>query len=231
MKAMILAAGLGQRMRPLTDHLPKPLLCVGGKPLLQYHLENLRHNHITEIVINLAYLGHKIREFVGDGSRFSVTVSYSDEPEPLETAGAILHAMPLLGKAPFLLINGDVWSDFPLQQFSQHRLSAPQKAHLVLVPNPDFHPLGDFAITPQGLLCDKPDAKKYTFAGVSLIAPQLITQYPQCRRKFPLGEVLRYGISQQQISAEVYAGLWSDVGTPERLDVLNRQIFANLNDS
>lgn len=224
MKAMILAAGLGQRMRPLTDTLPKPLLAVGGKPLLQYHLEALANCGVKDVIINLAYLGDKIREFVGDGSRFGLHVSYSPEPEPLETAGALLHAMSLLGDEPFLLINGDVWSDYPLQQLCQHTLSPNVDAHLVLVPNPDFHPKGDFAINAQGLLTNDEAQPKHTFAGISLIKPQLISQYPQARRKFPLVEVLRYGIAQQRISAEIYRGHWSDVGTPERLYNLDNQL-------
>lgn len=224
MKAMILAAGLGERMRPLTDSLPKPLLRAGGKPLLQYHLEALAQSGISEVIINLAYLGDKIREFVGDGSRFGLQVSFSPEPEPLETAGALVQAMPLLGDAPFLLINGDVWSDYPLSQLRQHQLPTDRKAHLVLVANPEFHPLGDFALDSQGLLLSDAALEKYTFAGISLIDPQLITQYPKVRRKFPLVEVLRYGIAQQQISGEVYAGRWSDVGTPQRLYQLDSQL-------
>lgn len=224
MKAMILAAGLGQRMRPLTDTLPKPLLAVGGKPLLQYHLEALANCGVKDVIINLAYLGDKIREFVGDGSRFGLHVSYSPEPEPLETAGALLHAMSLLGDEPFLLINGDVWSDYPLQQLCQHTLSPDVDAHLVLVSNPDFHPKGDFAINAQGLLTNDEAQSKHTFAGISLIKPQFISEYPQARRKFPLVEVLRYGIAQQRISAEIYRGHWSDVGTPERLYNLDNQL-------
>lgn len=224
MKAMILAAGLGQRMRPLTDTLPKPLLAVGGKPLLQYHLEALASCGVKDVIINLAYLGDKIREFVGDGSRFGLHVSYSPEPEPLETAGALLHAMSLLGDEPFLLINGDVWSDYPLQQLCQHTFSPNEDAHLVLVPNPDFHPKGDFAINAQGLLTNDEAQSKHTFAGISLIKPQFIGEYPQARRKFPLVEVLRYGIAQQRISAEIYRGRWSDVGTPERLYNLDNQL-------
>lgn len=224
MKAMILAAGLGQRMRPLTDSLPKPLLQAGGKPLLQYHLEALARIGISEVIINLAYLGDKIRDFVGNGSRFGLQVSYSPEPEPLETAGALVQAMPLLGSAPFLLINGDVWSDYPLESLQQHLLPAGIKAHLVLVANPDFHPLGDFALDAQGLLSDAPALAKYTFAGISLIDPLLIADYPESRRKFPLSEVLRYGMAQRQISAEIYGGLWSDVGTPQRLQQLDTQL-------
>lgn len=228
MKAMILAAGLGQRMRPLTDQLPKPMLSVAGKPLLQYHLEALAQAGITEVIINLAYLGDKIRDFVGDGSRFNLRVSYSQEPEPLETGGALLKALPLLGEEPFLLINGDVWTDLSLAHFCRQALTAPCKAHLLLVPNPDFHPQGDFALGSEGLLTEDHNSPKYTFAGISLIDPQLIAQYPELRPKFPLGEVLRRGIPQKSISGEVYLGRWSDVGTPERLQQLDRQLKVQL---
>ena len=224
MKAMILAAGLGQRMRPLTDNLPKPLLCAGGKPLLQYHLEALAALGVDEIIINLAYLGEKIREYAGNGSQFGLTIHYSDESEPLETAGGILHALPLLGDSPFLLINGDVWSDYPLAQLSHYQLKANENAHLVLVPNPEFHPNGDFAPDSQGILVADEALEKFTFAGISLIHPKLISEYPLQRRKFPLGEVLRHGIERSQITAEVYRGNWSDVGTPERLELLNKTL-------
>lgn len=231
MKAMILAAGLGQRMRPLTDSLPKPLLSVGGKPLLQYHLEALARTGITEVVINLAYLGDKIRDFVGDGSRFGLQVSYSPEPEPLETAGALVQAMPLLGHAPFLLINADVWSDYPLAKLYQHQLRRGIKAHLIMVANPDFHPVGDFALDTEGLLSDDSALAKHTFAGISLIDPQLIAQYPESRRKFPLSEVLRYGIARHEISAEIHQGRWNDVGTPERLQQLDGQLSGHSDSS
>lgn len=229
MKAMILAAGLGERMRPLTDHLPKPMLSAGGKPLLQYHLEALAQSGVQEVIINLAHLGEKITEFVGDGSRFGLTVTYSQEPEPLETAGAILHALPLLGNAPFILINGDVWSNFPLENLRQYSLDVNELAHLILVPNPEFHPRGDFAPDMHGWLANEETAAhdkltKYTFSGISLIDPKLISQYPQQRHKFPLGEVLRYGITRQHISAAVYRGRWSDVGTPERLHLLDAEL-------
>ncbi len=227
--AMILAAGLGQRMRPLTDNLPKPMLAVGGKPLLQYHLEALANAGVRHVIINLAYLGDKIRNFVGNGSDFGLCVSYSEEPEPLETAGALLKALPLLGDEPFLLINGDVWTDFPLTQLRTHNLQSDEDAHLVLVPNPDFHPAGDFSPDSNGKLTDDSNLEKYTFAGISLIHPRLISSYPNQRMKFPLGEVLRFGISHQRISAEIYDGHWSDVGTPERLAQLDQQIGKNNN--
>lgn len=222
MKAMILAAGLGQRMRPLTDHLPKPLLEVGGKPLLQYHLEALQIAGVKNVIINLAYLGEKIRAFVGDGSRFGLRVDYSVEPEPLETGGALLKALPLLGTEPFLLINGDVWSEFSLASLIQKKLSSNQLGHLLLVPNPDFHPEGDFALRADGFLINDPSVARYTFAGISLLSPQIIRSYPDARNKFPLGEVLRFSIDQKQLSGEVYAGPWSDVGTPERLRTLQQ---------
>jgi N-acetyl-alpha-D-muramate 1-phosphate uridylyltransferase len=228
MNAMILAAGLGQRMRPLTDQLPKPLLSVGGKPLLQYHLEALKRAGICEVVVNLAYLGDKIQHFVGDGSRFGMKVIYSQEPEPLETAGGLLNALPLLGDEPFVLVNGDVWSDYPLEKLTQVTLKPTQKAHLVLVANPEFHPHGDFTPNAQGVLVNDPSLLKYTFAGISVMHPDLIRLYPHQRQKFPLGEVLRYEIPKGTVTAEIYTGQWSDVGTPERLFLLDMQIKSRL---
>jgi MurNAc alpha-1-phosphate uridylyltransferase len=224
-KAMILAAGLGQRMRPLTDQLPKPLLQVGGKPLLQYHLENLRAAGITEIIINLAYLGEKIREFVGDGSRFGVQARYSQEPEPLETAGALLKALPLLGGEPFLVINSDVWSDYSLNKLADYTLGAQHSGHLILVPNPDFHPVGDFGLRDDGVVVEDDHSPRYTFAGISLLHPHMIATYPQRREKFPLVEVFRYEIARGNLTAEVHRGRWSDVGTPERLRLLGAELM------
>ncbi len=227
MKAMILAAGLGQRMRPLTDHLPKPMLLAGGKPLLQYHLEALAKIGVSEVIINLAYLGDKIREFVGNGEKFGLHIRYSEEPEPLETAGALLNALPLLGTEPFILINGDVWTDYPLEKLATYQLQDDEDAHLVLVPNPAFHPAGDFSPNPQGRLENTPNLPKFTFGGISLIHPRLISAYPQQRNKFPLGEVLRFGIAHNRISAQIHQGGWSDVGTPERLVALDKLLLVN----
>lgn len=230
MKAMILAAGLGQRMRPLTDQLPKPLLSVAGKPLLQYHLERIRTAGITEVVINLAYLGDKIREFGGDGSRFGLEIFYSQEPEPLETAGAILQALPLLGSEPFMLINGDVWCDLDLEKFRQRSFTADQMGHLLLVPNPPFHPTGDFALDKSRQLIPDPEKthpQRFTFGGISMLRPQLVDHYPLKRTKFPLVEVLRDAIDKGQLTGEVYAGQWSDVGTPERLQELDKLLRQN----
>lgn len=228
-KAMILAAGLGQRMRPLTDTLPKPMLSAGGKPLLQHHLDALAKAGVSDVIINLAYLGDKIRAFLGNGERFGLNVRYSEEPEPLETAGALLNALHLLGDEPFLLINGDVWTDYPLAELTTYTLQDDEDAHLVLVPNPEFHPAGDFSPNAKGKLENNPELEKFTFAGISLIHPRLISAYPHKRQKFPLGEVLRFGIEQNRVSAEVYRGNWSDVGTPERLAHLDTQLQKNNN--
>jgi MurNAc alpha-1-phosphate uridylyltransferase len=224
MKAMILAAGLGNRMRPLTDHTPKPLLCAGGKPLIEYHLENVQRAGMREVIINLAYLGEKIRAHLGDGQRFGLKISYSIEPEPLETGGAILHALDLLGEEPFLLVNGDVWCDLDVAQFIQQPLSENQLGHLLLVANPTFHPRGDFALAGHGLLIDDPEKthpQRFTFGGISLLKPELIANYPDKRQKFPLVEVLRHAISNGQLTGHLHQGHWSDVGTPERLRELD----------
>lgn len=223
MKAMILAAGLGNRMRPLTDHTPKPLLCANGKPLIEYHLENLQRAGIKEVIINLAYLGEKIRTHLGNGERWNLSIQYSPEPEPLETGGAILRAQDLLGENTFLLINGDVWCDLELNHFVSTPFETGQQGHLLLVPNPAFHPQGDFALDNSGLLLEDPQKihhHRFTFAGISLLKPELITNYTNKREKFPLVEVFRHAIAQQQLTGQVYKGHWSDVGTPERLQEL-----------
>lgn len=230
MKAMILAAGLGNRMRPLTDHTPKPLLKAGDKSLIEHHLLNLCRAGVKDVVINLAYLGEKIRQHLGDGSTFGLTIHYSPEPEPLETGGAILHATELLGDEPFLLINGDVWCDLDLGEFCARGMAEKKAGHLLLVPNPDFHPRGDFALSEQGLVLDstaEPTTSRFTFAGISYLSPALITNYPNKRQKFPLAEAFRHAISSNLLSGEVFYGNWSDVGTPERLTALDNQLKQN----
>ncbi|WP_347332105.1 N-acetylmuramate alpha-1-phosphate uridylyltransferase MurU [Marinimicrobium locisalis] len=219
---MILAAGLGKRMRPLTDHTPKPLLKVGGKPLLQYHLEALSEAGIHEVVINTAYRGEQIEQFAGDGQPFGLSIRYSREPEPLETGGAIFQALPLLGEAPFLMINGDVWTDYPLRALSHPPLEAESQGRLLLVPNPDFHPEGDFALTPEHRLSraggqESHFAPRYTFAGISLLRPELIADYPHRRAVFPLLEALLPAVDKGQLEGRLHEGRWSDIGTPERL--------------
>ena len=227
MKAMILAAGLGNRMRPLTDHLPKPLLCAGGKPLIEYHLENMQRAGIRDVVINLAYLGEKIRAHLGNGQQFGMQIFYSSEPEPLETGGAILHAQNLLGTEPFLLVNGDVWCDLEFAQFIQQPLGDQQFGRLLLVPNPEFHPQGDFALADSGSLLEdseKNHPHRFTFGGISLLKPNLITQYPERRQKFPLVESFRWALRNNQLCGQVHRGAWSDVGTPERLSAVNQYL-------
>jgi len=225
MKAMILAAGLGKRMRPLTDHCPKPLLKVAGKPLLQYHLEALAAGGIEQVVINLAYRGEQIREWAGDGERFGLSINYSPEPEPLETGGALLKALPLLGSDPFLLVNGDVWTDYPLTQLSEPHLPPSMDGRLLLVANPEFHPGGDFALDPNDRLSDEPGLPSYTYAGIGLLHPRLIADYPGRRAIFPLLEVLQPALTQGHLEGRLHRGRWSDVGTPQRLEHLNRELI------
>ena len=224
MKAMILAAGLGKRMRPLTDQCPKPLLEVAGKPLLQYHLEALAAGGIEQVVINLAYRGEQIRDFVGDGRRFGLSVDYSPEPEPLETGGALLKALPLLGPDPFLLVNGDVWTDHPLVELAEPGLPQSMDGRLLLVANPDFHPRGDFALDSNSCLSDAPELPRYTYAGISLLHPRLIADYPRRRAIFPLLEALQPALAKGRLEGRVHRGRWSDVGTPQRLEQLNREL-------
>jgi N-acetyl-alpha-D-muramate 1-phosphate uridylyltransferase len=217
-KAMILAAGRGERMRPATDHTPKPLLEVRGKPLIQYHVERLAHAGILEIVINLAWLGSMIRDYLGDGSRFGVRIDYSEEkPRALETAGGIFRALPHLGPAAFLVLNADVFTDYPLAQAA---LAPSRDAHLVLVPNPPQHPLGDFGLE-HGLAV--PSASlQYTFSGIAVYRPAL---FAHCLDgAFPLKPLLLRSMAARRCSAEFYDGLWEDVGTVDRLRALNAPI-------
>jgi MurNAc alpha-1-phosphate uridylyltransferase len=215
--AMILAAGRGERMRPLTDRLPKPLLPVRGKPLIEYHLERLAQAGVERIVINLAWLGNMIREALGNGSRFGVRIDYSDEaPQALETGGGVFRALPLLGEGAFLVVNGDVFSDYP---FSRAVLAPGRNAHLVLVPNPPQHPTGDFGLE-RGLAL--PDAPvRYTFAGIAAYRREF---FAGCTGgAFPLKPLLVRAMSAGRCSAELYRGLWQDVGTAERLLALNEE--------
>jgi MurNAc alpha-1-phosphate uridylyltransferase len=228
MKAMILAAGYGTRMRPLTDTLPKPLLTVADKPLIEYHIENLLKAGIRDLVINLAYLGEKIAAFLGDGSRFGVHIVYSHEGEPLNTAGGIVKALPLLGKDPFVLVNGDVWSDYPLEHLPRV-LPADKLAHLVLVDNPAHNRQGDFGLLQDGRLTNertsvagKQAAQLLTYSGIAVLSPGLFLGCAQ--EKSPLGPLLRAAIEAGQVSAEHYQGRWCDVGTPERLAGLDKQL-------
>ncbi len=223
MKAMILAAGLGARMRPLTDTLPKPLLLVGGKPLIQYHVERLQRAGIDNIVVNVAYRGQQIRDFLGNGDRFGVRISYSDEGgEPLETAGAILRAAPQLGTEPFLLINADIWTDFDITSLVAQPLPEACTGRLVLVPNPEHNLAGDFGCNNGLLISVDSHHPSFTFSGISLLRPQLVTEYPKARMRFPLAECFRYELAAGRLQAEVHAGQWWDIGTPARLTALDQ---------
>jgi len=218
--AMILAAGRGERMRPLTDSVPKPLLAVGGRPLIERHLENIARAGIREIVINLAWLGSRIRAALGEGSRFGVRIRYSaEEPQALETGGGIFRALPMLGPGAFLVVNGDVYTDYPLDHAV---LPGGRDAHLVLVPNPPQHPRGDFGLEDGLALADAP--ARYTYAGIAVYRPEL---FQGCRDgAFPLKPLLLRAMAAGRCSAELYQGIWEDVGTIERLDALNRGLGA-----
>lgn len=215
MRAMILAAGRGERMRPLSDTIPKPLLPVAGKPLVVHHLERLAAAGYREIVVNLAHLGHLIRDFLGDGSRYGVHVEYSVEgltaKEALETAGGIVKALPLLGDGPFLVVNGDIWCDHPLDPPA---MRDGDLAHLVLVDNPPHHPEGDFVL--DGNRTRTAGSSRLTFAGIGWYRPELFTGLEPGRR--PLAPVLLAAAANDRVSGEHWHGVWADVGTPETLN-------------
>ncbi|WP_280563072.1 N-acetylmuramate alpha-1-phosphate uridylyltransferase MurU [Chromohalobacter sp. 48-RD10] len=216
MKAMILAAGLGTRMRPLTDRCPKPLLPVAGKPLIVHHLERLAATGITDIVINVSYRAEQIVEALGDGRRFGVSLTFSHETTPLETAGGIRHALPLLEDAPFLLINGDVWSDVALEALPELR---DDLAHLVVVDNPDHHTQGDFALDDTGRVRLE-GTPRLTYAGLAILAPSLVASLPD-DAPAKLAPLLREAITTGRVGGTHHRGSWVDIGTPERLEALD----------
>ena len=229
MKAMILAAGLGTRMRPLTDHTPKPLLEVGGKPLIVWHIENLVRAGFGPLVINTAWLGAQLEEALGDGSALGARILWSHEGEPLETAGGIVRALPLLGSDPFLLVNGDIWLryDFARLRTSQARME--KLAHLVLVSNPEHNQAGDFALQGRmfsGVECNVSNTgePRFTFSGLSVLHPRLFSGMAEGKRA--LAPLLREAIAAGQVTGEYFAGPWVDVGTPQRLHELDLQIRA-----
>jgi MurNAc alpha-1-phosphate uridylyltransferase len=220
MRAMILAAGRGERMRPLTDTLPKPLLKAGGKPLIQYHVEALAAAGVREIVVNLAWKGALIRDSLGDGAAFGIRILYSDEGEAaLETGGGIFKALPMLGVEPFLVVSGDIWTDFDFGRVAA-RLAARDVAHLVLAPNPDFHARGDFALV-EGRLSDG-EGPRYTYANIGVFRPEF---FGGCAPgKFPLGPLMYEWIRKGRVGGELYEGRWRNVGTPEQLAQLDRDL-------
>lgn len=221
MKAMILAAGRGERMRPLTDHTPKPLLKVGGKPLIVWHIERLAKAGFREIVINHAHLGAQIEQSLGNGREWDVSIHYSPEITALETAGGIANALSLLGDTPFCVVNGDVFTDYDFLRLNKNSdavMRGEATAHLVLVDNPPQHPKGDFSIV-NGLLVNAGEPM-YTFSGIGVYHPSLFSGIVRGEAA-KLAPLIRDAIGQGRASAEYYGGVWHDIGTPQRLTELD----------
>jgi len=214
MRAMILAAGRGERLRPLTDSLPKPLVEVGGKPLIEHHLQALAEAGFTEIVINQGHLGNMLRSALGDGERWDINIHWSNEqPEALETGGGILQALPLLGSSPFLVVNGDIWTDYP---YSRLRAITCDWAHLVMIPNPPHNLGGDFALLNARIRIEGGD--KLTYSGIGVYHPRL---FGDCTPgKFSVVPLLRSTMENHLITGEIYKGGWEDIGTLERLEAV-----------
>ncbi len=220
MKAMILAAGRGERMRPLTDAVPKPLLQVGAHRLIEHAILRLRAAGVSELVINLGYRGAQIRDALGHGDALGVRIEYSEEGDPpLETGGGVFRALPLLGAAPFLLVNADVYSEFDPGALIRRGLAARDLGHLVLVANPEHRPGGDFALQHDRVLNDGP--QRLTFSGISLLRPALFCNCEDGR--FPLAPLLRQAAACGQLAGQRFDGRWSDIGTPQRLQQLCTQ--------
>lgn len=222
MKAMILAAGRGERLRPLTERIPKPLIVVGGKPLVVWHLERLAAAGVRDVVINVCHLGALIEDALGDGGRWGLTIDYSRESDPLETAGGLAFARARLGEAPFLLVNADVYCELAFAALLERGCAA-ALAHLVLVPNPPFRPQGDFSLD-AGRVGNGP-APRYTYAGVAVISPQLLDGVTPGARS-ALAPLLRAAAQEGRVSGELYRGPWADVGTAERLAELDARLCA-----
>lgn len=217
MKAMILAAGKGERMRPLTLHTPKPLVRAGGVPLIEYHLNALRQAGFHDLVINHAWLGQQIEDYLGDGQRWGLNIRYSPEGEPLETGGGIFRALPQLGDEPFVVVNGDIWTDY---NFAELRKPLKGLAHLVMIDNPAHHPTGDFSLVDGQLQDPAPDAPRLTYSGIAILHPRL---FDGCEAgAFKLAPLLRHAMAQGQVTGEHFQGTWIDVGTHERLGEVER---------
>jgi len=217
---MILAAGRGERMRPLTDHCPKPLLCANDKPLIEYHLEKLRQTQISHVVINHAWLGHLIPQALGNGNRWNLTIDYSDEQEcVLETAGGIKKALSLISGDYLLVVNGDIWTDFDFSTLP-NKLEDGVLAHLILVDNPPQHQSGDFAVNKHWL--QNEGEEKFTFSGIAVYHRRFFEGVNE--ERVALGPIIREHIKKQQVTGEVYTGHWFDIGTPERLEQLDNML-------
>lgn len=223
MKAMILAAGRGERMRPLTDLAPKPLLRVGGKPLIVWHLERLAQAGVKDVVINHAHLGAQIESALGDGSQWGLHIQYSPEKVALETAGGIANALPLLGDAPFLVVNGDVFTDI---DFATLKLDPPNLAHLVMIDNPPQHMAGDFVLLNEKVTLE--GVKKLTFSGIGVYHPDLFASVVRGEAA-KLAPLLKAAMAQGLVSGNHHQGEWHDIGTPERLHALDSQLLNGRN--
>lgn len=218
MKALIFAAGKGERMRPLTLHTPKPLLPVAGKPLIEWHLEKLAACGVREVVINTSWLAECFAPALGDGSRWGLQLHFSHEgSEPLETGGGMLHALPWLGNAPFVLVNGDIWTDYDFARLPREPAGL---AHLVLVDPPEFAPDGDFCLTQNGRLSNA-QGQRLTYAGLGVYRPEILQGWQPLAPRFKLAPILTAHIAQGQITGEHHRGRWTDVGTPQRLTELD----------
>lgn len=238
MKALIFCAGLGERMRPLTDQTPKPLLEVGGAPLVVWHLRKLAAIGVTDVVINLSWLADQFPRALGDGSAFGVRIAFSHEgPVPLETGGGMLHALPLLGEAPFLAVNGDVWTDL---DFATLPRAPAGDAHLVMIDNPPHHPRGDFCFSDgHRLQPRRDDAQNFTYSGIGVYRPEILRDWRTAFEaadpnagldaqppRFPLAPLLRAAMARGMVTGHHHAGRWTDVGTPQRLAELDAQLRA-----
>ncbi len=219
---MILAAGLGTRMRPLTDHTPKPLLQVAGKALLAHHIERLVAAGFRELVINVSHLGEQIADYCGDGSSWGAAITLSREPQPLETAGGIQQALPLLGAGPFAVVNGDVWTDYPLAELHDSEV-AEGEARLVLVDSPPQHPRGDFLLNRAGRIEARPEGVVgLTYSGLGVYSPGFFAGLEP--GKMPLRPLLDLAITEGRLTGEHYRGDWEDIGTPQRLQELDTRL-------
>lgn len=226
MKAMILAAGLGSRLQPLTNTVPKPMLLVCGKPLLQWHIERLVRAGVREVVVNTSWLGEQIQDYFGTGVDFGITITWSSEAEPLETGGGIFKALQFLGDDPFILMSADIWTDFPLESFLKKNIDSPLSAHLVLVKNPEHNNGGDFSLENYIVGYGQ---ERYTYSGISIVSSQLFNSLKITSEVFPLREVLKPAISSGRVSGEIYTGDWCDVGTIGRYNNLNKRLLETTN--
>ena len=212
MKAMILAAGRGERMRPLTAQIPKPLVSVRNTTLIDHALQQIRKAGIQDVVINVHHLGDQIIKHCGDGASYGLHIQYSVEPELLDTGGGIYRALPLLGASPFIVLSADVWTDFPLATLTQKHVDC---AHIVLVKNPDFHPNGDFGLDAEGIVHNRAP-QQFTYANIALLHPNLFQHTTET--VFPLSRPLRYFIEKESVTGELYSGEWHNIGTMEQLE-------------